>query len=160
MIRVFLSAWELRYEVPGDDASRYIWHPIPDAVDALPVLTADVPRDQRVRWFAEYPDANADGQPDGQAVLVFVAAPEVPPEISDLPGVTMLPPLDLSTQVSLIAPATVSAVIDSLAAYGVPFPAIEGSATAGELLDRIVGYSQVNPISVTARFAGREAEFA
>lgn len=140
--------------------SRYIWHPIPDAVDALPPADDGTLRHDRLHWLAEYPDADADGLPDGAAVLVIVSGVNVPESFAQLPGVTLLPPMNLAALVADIDAATVAAVVEALAGHGVPFPAIDGTASAGELLDRIVGYFQVDPRPVTSRFNGREAEFA
>ena len=160
MIRVYLSTWELRYAISGDEDSRFIWHPIPEAVGQLPELPPGTPRDQRVRWFAEYPDADSDGQPDGPSVLVFVAGPDIPDSIAALPEVTQLPPFDLSDLVENMDPVVVADVITAIGRHGIPYPTVAGVRTAGELLDRILGQFRVGAASVTARFAGRGSEFA
>ena len=156
MIRVYISSWELRTDEAG---GGYVWNPITDAMESLPTLPAETPRDQRNSARLLYPDADADGKPDGPTVMIIARGPNAE-DYQGLPGVDMLPPFDLSTAISSIPQPTVDSVVAMLADHGIPFPVIEGTATAGELLDRIVGSFSPGARPITQMFAGREADFS
>jgi len=151
IMRVFISAWELK-----DGA---IAHSLTDAIDSLPNESL-VPVDERFRCRFLYPDSDQDGLPDKPSIMMIVKWNKGLDAWGELPGVDMLPPFDLRTLIADIPEETINEVITMLGNHGVPYPAIEGSATAGELLDKIIAYYQSSPVSVTAMHKGAEAMFA
>ena len=158
-IRVYLSTWERRLYVEGDPSSAYIWNPIMDEFDNLPVAPPGTPRADRPRVNYDYPDALPNGSPGGPTLIATLSAPNIPTAIASLPGVYMLPPHVLNQTVNSISDEEKSAVIAELATYGVPYEVIQGANMVSDIVDRITNHIKVHGNDTAQRYAGREHQF-
>lgn len=151
MIRVFLTTWSVQAGV--------LVHGLTGVIDSVPDQQL-VPPTERFRARLLSPDADADGLPDQPSVMLIINGDSTIEAWAELPGVDMLPPFALNQLIADIPTATVGAVIAALESHGIPYPAVQGSATAGDLLDRIIAYYRVTPVRVTEIFAGAEGAFS
>ena len=151
MIRVFISSWS---RVDGE-----LVHGLTDVIESIPDQS-HLPTAARFRVRQLLPAADADGLPLLNSVMLLVNGDSDIESWAALPGVSMLPPFALNQPIADIPATTISVVIATLESFQIPFPAIEGSLTAGDLLDKIIAYYQPDPISVTGLFAGLETDFA
>ena len=151
MNRVFISNW---LRVDG-----VLQHGLSEVIAAVPDQSGLLPAD-RFRARQLLPDSDPGGLPTQPATLLIISGDNSIESWADLPGVAMLPPFDLSQTIADLPTDTVNEVIEVLAQFGVPYPAVAGSVTAGELLDKIMAFFQADPPTMAQMFAGQFAAFA
>jgi len=149
--RVYLTKWETRYYVEGDEYSRYVWHPLLDVAE-------QVTNPQKVLF--KNPTATATGEPSKTAILVFVTAEAIPDSIADIEGVYMFPPHPLGYLMDNISDEVKAGVIAKLDKYGIAYEDIDGSVDVAEFLEKVAASSSIINKSVPPEFNGREDEFA
>jgi len=158
--RVYLTKWERRLEIEGDEDSGFIWHPLLDAAKEIPAAPKGTPRDQRARMSVEVPAALADGAPSKPALLVFVTMNSIPDSYAELPGVYMFPPHQLDHKIDAISDKMKTDVVANLALFGVPYEDITGAADVGEFIDKIEDSLLARSPPTNSKFGHRKGDFA
>lgn len=152
--RLYLTKWEARLEIPGDEASRFTWHPLLEVGDMLP----QVGEPQRVLF--KIPTASVDGAPSKLAILVFVSAVDIPDSIAEIEDVYMLPPHVLSQSMDSINDEVKAEVISKLSFFGIAYEDIVGALTVADFIDKVEVSVNVIGKDTAVEFVDREAEFA
>jgi len=128
-IRAFISTWSL--------AGDRIENPIVDYVDTLP--------NQGIVCNMYYPDADGNGIPDKDRVLIIVRGPKVTIEtIKDLTGVKMLPAYRFDKPISEIPQNVKNAIKTAITNEGIPLSALSGLVVYGDFMKKVARYFSVN----------------
>lgn len=133
MIRAFITTW-------SGEAGGRVTNPIVEYVDQVDpqVLT------QPVICSMHYPDADENGLPDKDKVLVIVqGGPEIE-NLNNLQGVRMLPAYRFQKPVSEIPQNVRNAIISAVENEGIPRSALAGIEVYGDFLKKVARYFNVN----------------
>jgi|GEM_PF-3697158 len=149
MIRAFISTWQL----VGDQVTN----PIVDYVDTLPPAQTVA---ERIICSMHYPDADANGLPDKNRVLVIVEGPITIEGLAQLPGVKMLPAYRFRKPIGEIPAAVRHAIKTQLQAEGIPLSALSGIRVYGDFLRAVARYFNTSHSGFGRHIEiNREAEF-
>ena len=140
MIRAFICSWQF----------------IPERMEVInPIAELDVP----CRMY--YADADANGLPDGQHVLVFVDAPEIDgPAIAAAAGAYMFPPYAFNTPMVEVSQAVKDEVLTLCTVQNwMPTEALFLAATYGDCLKLLAKHFSAGFISFGNLETARAGEF-
>lgn len=114
--------------------SRQIQHPILQWVDNNPAVSVEL--------SMHFPDADADGLPDKDYLLVLVHSPAEIPALATLPDVWAFSSQRFDREVAGMTEGQRNAGFAVSDQAGVPRNVLAGSRTCGEFLKRIAKYLQ------------------
>lgn len=146
MIRAYITKWwvvdpdgiklgVLNRPTPAELSlypGRRLMHPLLEWAEA----NLSVP----MRLNMHYSDADSDGLPDNDYLLVLAESSAEIAALKDLPDVGMLPPYNFNQAVSALTQAQIDEAFQVTDIMGIPQAVFSGSQTCGEFLKRIATY--------------------
>jgi len=128
IIRAFLSTWS---GVKGGDV-------------ITPIHSYLENRTELVTCWMHWPDANTDGLPDKNRVLVIVRGPLIIEQLGNLVGVKMLPAYRFDKPISEIPQAIKDVIKTAIVAEGIPLSALAGIEVYGDFMRKVAKYFNPN----------------
>jgi hypothetical protein len=154
VIRVFVSGWS---GIAGGTVTNPLSEYLNDNEFGVPLVAS-----------YHYPDADGDGLPDGPYVLTVVQQPTGATnaegknieELSNLPGVLMLPPIDLTTSYSTVSKNTRLLLEAALSSRGISLAELPEDATFKDVIYKVLNTIQPAAASFGAHIEAAAQEFA
>ena len=143
MIRAFITTWSV--------VANYVHNPIVDYVDTL--------TDMGIVCDMHYPDADQNGIPDRDRVLIIVQGPPQIENLNAIQGVRMLPAYRFQKPLSEIPENIKQAIKAAIVAEGIPLSALFGMVVYGDFLKKVARYFNASHKGFGMLETEREAEF-
>ena len=110
-----------------------------------------------------YPDADADGLPDGPNMLVIVESQQATgaqlAQLNDLPGVRMIPAHRINDSVDTLTGAQKTRIKDRLLEFDVPLTTIQSFVTVGDIFREVEKHINPNAGGLFKYVLDRASEF-